>query len=240
MKFISQAMARIDDLSVRERGAIFIAILAVVFFIWDSYLMSFLDSREKSLKSQLQQKQSEQTALNSELQILISRSQEDPNRENRETLAELRKQLEEIAAEVTESTKHLISPDKMAVVLENVLNKTRGLELVEVRSLGASPLVPGGKKADQETGQKQVDDSARQEEEEKRAFGNAYRHGLRIVFNGGYMSTLAYVKELESLENEFIWENLKFEITEYPDGKVSITVFTLSLDRNWIASVKST
>ncbi len=98
-----------------------------------------------------------------------------------------------------------------------------------------------GKKADESAGQKQAEDSVRQEEEEEqRVLGNAYRHGLRIVFNGSYMSTLAYVKELESLENEFIWDNLKFEITEYPDGKVSITVFTLSLDRNWIASVKST
>lgn len=236
MNSISDIMAKIDDLSVRERAAVFIAILAVAFFIWDSYLMASLDSREKTLKTQLQQKQSEQTALNAELQILIAGHQEDPNRENREKLASLRTELDEIKAEVMKSTKHLISPDRMAVVLENVLNKTRGLELVEVKGLGASPLVSRGKQAGKvSAGDKPVVGNSK-DTEENSGFGNAYKHGLRIVFNGSFKSTLDYIRELEALDNEFIWDNLKFEITEYPDGQVSITVFTLSLDRRWIGA----
>lgn len=227
-------MAKIDDLSVRERAAVFLAILAVAFFIWNSYLMASLDSREKSLKAQLQQKQSEQTALNAELQILISSRQEDPNKQNREKLASLRTQLDKVRTEVTKSTKHLISPNKMAAVLENVLNKTRGLELVEVKGLGASPLVSGDKQDDKISSGDEPAVETTGDTEEDSGFANAYKHGLRVVFNGSFMSTLDYIKELEALENEFIWDNLTFEITEYPDGQVSITVFTLSLDRNWI------
>lgn len=229
-------MAKIDDLSVRERAAIFLATLAVLFFIWDGYLMTTLDSREKTLRSQLQQKQSEQAALNAELQMLISSRQEDPNKQNREKLESLRAELDAIKTEVMKSTRHLISPNRMAAVLENVLSKTRGLELVEVKGLGSSPLVSGNGKASNDPGSNEsgVDDDKNTEENGE--FANAYKHGLRIVFNGSFMSTLAYMKELETLDNEFIWENLKFEIIEYPDGQVSITVFTLSLDRDWIGA----
>lgn len=236
MKFISAIIARIDDLSVRERAAVFIAILAVIFFIWDSYLMASLDRRETTLKTQLQQKQSEQAALNAELQILISDRQEDPNKQNREKLESLRKQLAEIKTEVKKSTTHLISPGRMAVVLENVLNKTRGLELVEVRGLGSSPLVSGDKEASKESSSNETRGDADKHTEGEGEIADAYKHGLRIVFNGNFMSTLEYIKELEALDNEFIWDNLKFEIIEYPDGQVSITVFTLSLGRNWIGA----
>ncbi|MEX2524898.1 MAG: hypothetical protein WD750_08070 [Gammaproteobacteria bacterium] len=236
MKFISDIIARIDDLSVRERAAVFIAIIAVIFFIWDSYLMSTLDNRERTLKAQIQQKQSEQAALNAELQILIAGRQEDPNRENREKLASLRTEMDEVKAEVMKSTKHLISPNKMAVVLENVLNKTRGLELVEVKGLGSSTLVAADKKTVKDAGGNESSANADKETEGNGELANAYKHGLRVVFNGSFMATLDYIRELEALDNEFIWDNLKFEIIEYPDGQVSITVFTLSLDRNWIGA----
>ena len=63
---------------------------------------------------------------------------------------------------------------------------------------------------------------------------NAYKHGLRIEFEGDYMTTLDYIRGLESLELRFLWDSLEFQVEEYPRSRVSITVFTLSLDQDWI------
>lgn len=234
MQYINDIMEKIDDLSVRERAAIFIAVLAVIFFVWDTYLMASLDSRERILKSQLQQIQAEQTALNAELRVLIERSRGDPNAHNRERLASLRQEVESVKQEVFKSTRHLISPDRMASVLEDVLIRTEGLELIGVKGLGSTSLVPSEKDSKRPAGENDASTENAQNPTETDSLANAYLHGLQIVFNGNFMSTLEYIKKIELLENEFIWDTLQLTITDYPDGKVSITFFTLSLNRNWI------
>lgn len=233
MKLVDDIMGRIDALSVRERAAIFIAVLAVIFFVWDSYLMTSLNNREKNLRTRLQQKQAEQAALNTELQALISASQNDPNAANRERLARLKTELEEVRSEVSESTRHLISPKRMAAVLENVLARTGGLELVEVKGLGSSPLFAEEKQKQPDKNSQAAKDSTGKARAANDV-GNAYKHGLKVVFEGSYMSTLEYIRKLEELDSEFIWDNLQLKVTDYPEAEASITVFTLSLDRNWI------
>ena len=230
MTLLKEWGEKIDDLSLRERGAVFFCTLVVIYFLWDLFLMQPLQIAEKRTNSQLQQKQAEQFALNAELLQLNVNKQSDPNKADKEKLQVLKRQLAETEVEVEESTQHLISPKQMAVMLEAVLLKVKGLELLEIKGLGSTPIVEV--KAPVE-GQKNT-------EEVKTEIGpasvvkNAYKHGLRIVFQGDYMSTLEYIQELEGLGWGFFWESLDLEVKEYPDSIVSITVYTLSLNKNWI------
>lgn len=233
MKFFTELMDRIDALSLRERGAIFVAVLAVMFFIWDSYLMTDIKNSEHAIKAQLQQKQAERMALNVELQDLISNVQEDPNALNRKKLEMLRGELDKVKADVLKSTEQLVSPGRMAGILENVLAKTGGLDLLEVKGLGSTALlpVPGEKGGDKPAGGQVGEESAGAGPGE---LSNAYKHGLRIVFNGSYMSTLEYVRKLEELNSGFLWDSLELRVEDYPESRVAITVYTLSLDDDWI------
>ena len=147
MAFITKLMDWIDNLTLRERAAIFIAVIAVMFFIWDSYLMNDIKNSERNIKAQMQQKQAQRMVLNTELQELISERQQDPNAANRKKLEMLRAKLKQVKSEVLETTQRLVPPGKMARILENVLARTRGLDLVEVKGLGSSPLLKTEKKA---------------------------------------------------------------------------------------------
>ena len=134
MAFITKLMDWIDNLTLRERAAIFIAVIAVMFFIWDSYLMNDIKNSERNIKAQMQQKQAQRMVLNTELQELISERQQDPNAANRKKLEMLRAKLKQVKSEVLETTQRLVPPGKMARILENVLARTRGLDLVEVKA----------------------------------------------------------------------------------------------------------
>ncbi len=135
--------------------------------------------------------------------------------------------METIESQLRNSAQKLISPDNMAVMLETVLLKVKGLELLEVRGLGAKPVIePNEAVAD--------DPQANQLVGSAGMIDNAYKHGLRIEFQGDYLGTLEYIQELENLEWDFFWESLEFEVGEYPESRAAITVFTLSLDENWI------
>jgi len=234
MAFITKLMDWIDNLTLRERAAIFIAVIAVMFFIWDSYLMNDIKNSERNIKAQMQQKQAQRMVLNTELQELISERQQDPNAANRKKLEMLRAKLKQVKSEVLETTQRLVPPGKMARILENVLARTRGLDLVEVKGLGSSPLLKTEKKAGKSggSGEEKAADTA--SGKPSKALTNAYKHGLRIVFNGSYMATLEYLRRLEELNSGFLWDSLELKVKDYPEAEAAITVYTLSLDDNWI------
>ncbi len=229
MVTLTEIIEKIDALSIRERGIVLIGILFVIFTVWNSFLMKPLEIEQKNIKAQLQQKQATQIALNKQLQILIEKSRKDPNAENMEKLNALKARLKIAESTMHASTANLVSPKNMARILETVLHKTKGLYLLEVKSLGMSSLIEHKKKTDEKKDKKVIGSKSESDELE-----NAYKHGLRIEFEGDYMTTLDYLRDLESLEWDFFWDRFEFQVEEYPRSRVAITVFTLSLDKNWI------
>ncbi len=230
MNKLKQWQEKIDALSLRERGAIFFCTIFVLYFACNIFLMQPLELKERRIKTQLQQKQAEQLALNLQIQDLVVDNNADPDRADREKLQALRSQLKEIESKVRESSQQLIAPENMAAMLEKVLLEVKGLELVDVRGLGAEPVIKTAKPLAEGKDIQQVSTESGLPGE----LDNAYKHGLRIEFQGDYLSTLQYVRALENLQWDFLWESLEFEVNEYPKSTAAITVFTLSLDKNWI------
>jgi MSHA biogenesis protein MshJ len=226
MDQIKAIMDRVDALSIRERGIILAAIIFIMFTVWDKLLMQPQLLEERKVLADLQLKQAEQTVMNIRFQEQVRKDQTDPDAVNRARLETLKKQLAEIETDVRESTNHLVSPNNMAVILQTILNKSRGLQLTEIRGLGVSPLIAV---AAVPAGQEGVASPPAVD-----GLENAYKHGLILKFEGDYMSTLQYLRELEALEWGFFWENLEYEVIEYPRGRVSITLYTLSLEKDWI------
>jgi len=226
MDQIKAIMDRVDALSIRERGIILAAIIFIMFTVWDKLLMQPQLLEERKVLADLQLKQAEQTVMNIRFQEQVRKDQTDPDAVNRARLETLKKQLAEIELDVRESTNHLVSPNNMAVILQTILNKSRGLQLTEIRGLGVSPLIAV---AAVPAGQEGVASPPAVD-----GLENAYKHGLILKFEGDYMSTLQYLRELEALEWGFFWENLEYEVIEYPRGRVSITLYTLSLEKDWI------
>lgn len=232
MDKIKEFMSRIDNLSIRERGIILLAILFIMYSVWDSFLMQPLSVTKQRIVSELKQKQAERLILNTRLQQLVAQSENDPDLANKKKLNELKSELNKIEAEVKSSTQHLVSPESMAKILETVLLKTKGLELIEVKGLGAQPLL--AQTDEEKQAEKQKDKNIAVEKQTDGGIESAYKHGLKISFEGDYLSTLDYVRELESLKWGFFWDQFEFEVKQYPLAKATITVFTLSLDKDWI------
>ena len=232
MEQIRHFMEKIDTLSVRERGLILAGMVFSLFLLWDALLMQPLANKEQSIRSELQSKKAEFTVLNTNYEGLIQRLSSDPEGDSRELLESLRNQLNDVESELRESTDFLISPENMAGVLRTILSKSSELQLVEIKGLGASSLLDvSANPANENT----LDPSANVTIDPSMGdLGNAYKHGLMIVVEGNYAATLNFMKEIESLEWGFFWENLDYEVIDYPTGRASLTLYTLSLDENWI------
>jgi len=234
MEQIKALVNRIDSLSIRERGLILAGVIFMLFTVWDNFFMQVQTIEEKRIIAELQMKQAEQTALNARLQRLLTEDRGDPDEANRQRLAELKSQLEEIETSVEDSAVHLVSPKNMAVILQTILDRSRGLELIGIRGLGASPLLGAAARRQPAQGTEEGDVENNAVRADAGELDNAFRHGLAITFEGDYLSTLAYMRELESLEWRFFWDNLEYEVIEYPRGLITFTLYTISLDKDWI------
>ncbi|MDZ7735443.1 MAG: hypothetical protein U5P41_04370 [Gammaproteobacteria bacterium] len=221
---------KIDALTIRERGMVLLAVVAVMMFVWDIFLMSPLDSRQSQLNSQLKVERAKLSALNVQIRQRIAARNVDPNAANRERLAELQAELAELEEQVQDTATGMIAPARMPEVLRNVINRMRGLTLAQLKGLGVSPLIETAAKEDADSGD--VEPAANGEEDADPA--NAFKHGLQLELRADYLTTLEYLRRLQALEWHFLWDRLEFQVEEYPDAKATLTIYTLSLTRDWI------
>lgn len=208
--------SRVDALSLRERAVIFIAIAALLYFAWDTLLMTPTESRQQQLLGQIETLRGQLNQLDSETSAVMARHNIDPDREERQQLAELEQQLGQIDRQIGNMVSGLIEPEQMAEILESMLQRQEGLTFVRLENLGREALIDVAAEA-------ATTDTA-----------GIYRHTMRLEFEGNFNQTLAYLRALETLPWQFRWDEVEITMLDYPRASIVIKVHTLSLQEGWI------
>ncbi|MGM0593665.1 MAG: hypothetical protein ACQETD_03925 [Pseudomonadota bacterium] len=209
--------ARIDALSLRERGMIFATLAALLYLFWSTLLLAPLEQEQQALLEQIETLRGEVTALDSQTLAVMQRHNTDPNRKEREQLADIEHQLAQTERQISETISGLIEPEQMADILEQVLQRQRGLTFVRLENLGREALV------DVDTEDADVDTAG------------IFKHSLRLELEGSYTELLAYLRELERLEVQFRWDEVSITMLDYPRAAITITVHTLSMQEGWLS-----
>jgi MSHA biogenesis protein MshJ len=203
--------AKFDALSVRERvmvsAAVMVALLALAYTLM---IEPELKKQQRSAAAMLQ-KQSEMRALDAQVQGLLAARAQDPDRARRERLAQLAAQVKELESSINAEERRFTRPAQMRGVVEGVLGRARGVELVELKTLAVTTL------------------SAKESKDRV-----IYRHGLELTVSGSYLDLLAYLRALEALPTQLYWGALSIDASKYPQVLMKLTVYTLSLDRAWL------
>ena len=55
-----------------------------------------------------------------------------------------------------------------------------------------------------------------------------------MTLQGRYLDLLDYLGQLEALPWQMFWARAQMDAKDYPAVRISVTVFTLSLDRKWL------
>lgn len=202
---------RIDAMSLRERALIFIALLVALYFLAVNVLFGPLNVEKDRLQQQVNQKRQETQALELQVQALVG-SGEHPDATRRKKLEALQENLKTMDAELVRATSGLVTPREMARLIEQMLLRNRGLQVMKVESLPAKPLLdatgtPGAL---------------------------VYKHGMNIEIKGGYLDILRYLKSLEALPWKVFWGKVSLKTEKHPDSHVSLLIYTLSTHEAWI------
>lgn len=205
---------RIDAMSLRERALMFITLLVALYFLTVNVLFGPLNMERDRLQQQVNQKHQETQALELQVQALAGTG-EHPDAAKRKKLEALQENLKIMDTELVRATSGLVTPREMARLVEQMLLKNRGLQVMKVESLPATPLL----------------------NVIENAVGSGpmvYKHGMNIEVKGGYMDILRYLKSLEALPWKVFWGKVTLKTEKYPDSRASVLIYTLSTREAWI------
>jgi len=222
--------ARLDALTERERIAVALAGAALVVFSF--HLLSIgpdLDQR-RMLDARMKDQETQIAAAQAQQQELLRALQQDPDLALRARMADKQRQLAEFDLQLAGLQRTLIAPDRMPVVLRQLVGQGRGVQLMSLRNLPAVALGQGGTaesaKAEPPKAQPPKADAGAGER-------SVYKHGVEIVVQGSYFDLLDYVDRLEKQPWQVYWGRTVLA-AEYPKVVVTLTLYTLSLDKSWL------
>ena len=232
---------RFDAYSMRERVMVFAATAAVIVFVANLAMVEPQVARARAMTTQMQEKKTLGANLDLQSQALKQTQASDPDVQNRNRVTQAQQQLSNIEAQFLSSQKGLIAADRMASLLETVLRQHRGLQLVELRTLAPVPLIDRTA-AKSAQGQATPGAAAAQPAQAGAAAQapaadierNLYKHGFELTVRGSYPEFVQYLAQLEKLPSRMYWGKVIMTAEEYPRVLLTITIYTLSLDKAWL------
>lgn len=214
---------RVDALSTRERGMVFVAVMVLLIFAANTLLFTPLRAQQQRLERETKEKRIQAEALEKQMQIMVEGSARDPDAENRARLEAIRAQIKQMDEDLGRMVAGFVTPQDMAKLVEKALKESRGLEFVKVENIPPRSLAEdqSATDADKATPEPAV---------------AAYKHGLRIEMKGGYREIVTYLRALEALPWKVFWGEVSLETETYPTSRVTVVIYTLSRRRGWIGT----
>ena len=231
-RYWDMARTRIDDMSLRERAMIFAAAAFVVIALINVVLLDPLLAKQKALSTQVVQQQEKMKELQATIQTLLQAKREDELSPKRTRSAELKQQLQELNDYLQNRSSRLVEPEKMADLLKQVLGKHGGLQLVELKTLPVSLLIEPPKDDGVAQLAASVNDMVGQAPRD--AQKQIFKHGVQISVRGNYLDLLSYVSTLEKMPAQMFWGEVSLDVEQYPASVLTLTLYTLSLDKLWL------
>jgi len=220
--------ARIDALSQRERIMSFVATAAALAFVGHVGLIAPLLKKQEMLRNQVLQQQNNIAGINEQIAEKLREAAADPDAPVRARLAAVRDESGRLTESLRAMQQGLVAPERMAPLLESILRADGRLKMVSVRTLPVEPLSGIGAGKDAPGAAPAVEAKTRAKRE------LLFRHGVELTVRGSYLDMVDYMTALEKMPTQLFWGKAQLEVEEYPSVRLTLTLYTLSLDDKWM------
>lgn len=227
-KHWKQLALKIDALSLRERAMAFTIAALLLITLINTFVLDSLLAARKQRAQQIKLDQQQIAAAQAEIKLILSAHTDDPDATNRAHLQALKQQSEQLRADLAVVQQNLVTPDKMVSLLEELLKKNKQLQLVSLKTLPVTQLSEPDSTLDKAGRQKQIAANERAD------VGRVYKHSVELVVQGSYTDLVSYLSQLEGLPWCLFWAKTKLNAEEHPKLRLTLTLFTLNLDKAWL------
>lgn len=220
---ISSLKQRYEMLQTRERLLVIGALLTLVYLLWTMLVANAQNENRVRLDAELYALQQQRAALAAEYHVLAELSTKDPLAHLEREAQSLRGSIDETEKKLESLAVGLVSPQRLPLVMREVLRAQDGIQLITLRTLPSQEVVLAAATPD---------DSASPDAGTQQEALKLYRHGVQMVFQSRFHAVQHYLKVLEASEWQFYWSDIDYRVTHYPMAEVHLNVYTLSASRS--------
>jgi len=228
---VLQLAARMDALSLRERGMVFGATVAVLAFAGHTFVLAPQDAKQAALRTQIDQQQAASAAIDGEITARVEGSRIDPDAQSRARLNTMQQEMGQLGSQLLALEHGLVPPERMGPLVDGILRANGRLKLVSMRTLPAEPLAAPG------TAPAAAAAPAANAGAAPAAASDVpllYRHGVEVTVRGNYLDMVDYMSALDAMPTRMFWGRARLDVETYPGARLTLTLHTLSLDRQWM------
>ena len=222
MNRVHSLIAKGDSLSLRERLIMFVLLMAAIWALVDITLTAPLDRARKQEAARLAQAQQRLETV----QGLLAQqaAQIPPDVAAQQRLEAARANLEARLKEAGDLQKRMVAPKDMVRALQGLTGNLPGVRLISLDTLPPQAVVQIPATAQPGTKPDGTDEAA----------GGLYKHGVILSLTGSYEALVRYMAALERLPFGFYWERAELDADKHPEITLTLTLNTLSLERQWL------
>lgn len=225
-----QLSGKFNAMTLRERAAVLAGLIIVTVALFQFFVLDPQQLQKRRLTQQINDARTSIKAAENALKT--QEIQADPEAVKRAYLEALRKQVAEIDKNMQGLQKGLVPPDQMAKLLEGMLARNRGLQLVSMHKLpvrrfeSAAQTAAAKPEASKAQGSKPGITISPER--------NIYQHSFELTVQGSYADLHDYLARLEKLPWHMFWGKISLDAGQSPKLTLTLTVHTLSLNKAWL------
>jgi MSHA biogenesis protein MshJ len=241
MKKIWERFAsKVDALSLRDRAILFLMISGVLVMLVNTLVIDPQFTKQQQLSEKIKRDELQISSYRLETDQLQIAGRFDPDAQAKNRLLELKNLLEKADLDTEKLQKNLVKPEQVDQLLQGILKRSKGLQLVSMESLPVLDLMANKEsKLDSRPESNVIATAASTTSIPAIDTANLRKHGVfkhevELVLEGKYLDMLAYMQALESMPQQLYWSESEMQVLEYPKARLRLRLFTLSLEKSWL------
>ncbi len=228
-RLLQSACAEFERKTVRERLLMLFAAAALLYFIIDFSVLSPQDRQLRQLNAQIDTRQAEIQRLDHEIAALSARLAKANATDRRAELDELLRIIAEADALLSEDDGSTL---KLSALLDAMLRTTPGLQLLSLKTLPVTPLLPRGPQAADGTELKPAPPiTGKDPAASAPPPVTVHQHAVEIVVKGNFLALLPYMDKLRRYPKRLFWTSASLDVQQHPDSVLHLTITTLSAQK---------
>ena len=227
-----EAITAYEKISAREQKIVLSTFVVVLSLLGYMLMIEPLVLNSIQLVEEESQLVKTNTLLTEQIEKTKNRETDNPNLALEVQLKKLLEESQASQNKIDLLTQSLVAPKQMVGLLEKVLTQDKQLKLISLSNLPEEAMSIEGKNltnTSDASGASDASDASENDTDSNEAL--IYRHTFEIELEATYDSAVSYLKRLDSLPWQLFWQDLKYESTVYPKGRLSLRVYTLSMSQ---------
>lgn len=200
-------------LSQREKIMALCAGVVLIMLVGLTYVVEPVMKASSAASKGVTQERARQVSLIKQIDVYAQALKSDPDAELNAKLTQLQQKKIKLQTRFADQLDELVLPWEMPAIIDTVFASASNLTLQEMVSLAPTNLMA---------------DTPSME-------GVAlYQHGVSLTFSGRYFDVRDFLASLESADGQLYWQQLEYDVGDYPTASVVLTVYTLSTNKAFI------